>query len=63
MPKKYPYLCTNSEIKDKNDLWIAVIASLLNLELTSTEDGFDHLLGVFLNLRRIDIYVILNMLR
>ncbi len=31
----------------KNDLWIAATASLLNLELVTTDGDFDHLHGVF----------------
>ncbi|AXE21265.1 PIN domain nuclease [Runella rosea] len=37
----------------KNDLWIAATASLLNLELVTTDGDFDHLQDSFLNLRKI----------
>jgi tRNA(fMet)-specific endonuclease VapC len=37
----------------KNDLWIAATASLLNLELVTTDGDFDHLQDTFLQLRKI----------
>lgn len=37
----------------KNDLWIAATASLLNLELVTTDGDFDHLQDIFLHLRKI----------
>jgi tRNA(fMet)-specific endonuclease VapC len=43
----------------KNDLWIAATASVLNLELITTDSDFDHLDGSFIKLRKIfpiDIY-------
>jgi tRNA(fMet)-specific endonuclease VapC len=38
----------------KNDLWIASTASLLGLQLVTTDQDFDHLDGTFIDLRRID---------
>ncbi len=37
----------------KNDLWIAATASVLNLELLTTDSDFDHLDGEFIKLRKI----------
>jgi predicted nucleic acid-binding protein len=37
----------------KNDLWIAATASLLNLQLVTTDKDFDHLETSFLSLRRV----------
>lgn len=38
----------------KNDLWIAATASLLGLQLVTTDADFDHLHDVFLDVRRIN---------
>lgn len=38
----------------KHDLWIAATASLLNLELVTTDQDFKHLENTFLKLRLID---------
>ena len=35
----------------KNDLWIAAVASLLGLELVTTDNDFDHLHNIFLEVR------------
>jgi len=37
----------------KNDLWIASLASLLNLRLVTADADFDHLNGVFIEVRKI----------
>lgn len=37
----------------KNDLWIASLASLLNLKLVTADADFDHLNGVFIEVRKI----------
>ena len=37
----------------KNDLWIATTASLLNLQLLTTDADFDHLNANFINLQKI----------
>jgi tRNA(fMet)-specific endonuclease VapC len=37
----------------KNDLYIAATASLLNLELLTTDSDFDHLSNVFLKLKKL----------
>jgi predicted nucleic acid-binding protein len=37
----------------KNDLWIVATASLLNLQLVTTDGDFDHLDQTFLNLKKI----------
>ena len=39
----------------KNDLWIAATASILNLELITTDKDFDHLNEEYLQLKRIDL--------
>lgn len=38
----------------KNDLWIASLATLLGLQLITTDADFDHLHQVFLEVRRIN---------
>ena len=38
----------------KNDLWIASTAALLGLTLVSTDADFDHLNGVFFDIRKIN---------
>lgn len=38
----------------KNDLWIASTASLLGLELVTTDGDFDHLDNVFLDVRQLN---------
>lgn len=37
----------------KNDLWIASLAALLGLTLVTTDSDFDHLNGIFFDVRRI----------
>lgn len=37
----------------KNDLWIASLAGLLGLQLVTTDDDFDHLNGIFFEVRKI----------
>jgi len=37
----------------KNDLWIAALATILNLELITTDADFDHLHNVFFPVRKI----------
>ena len=37
----------------KNDLWISATASLLNLQLLTTDADFDHLNAHFINLQKI----------
>lgn len=39
----------------KNDLWIAATASVLNLELLTTDSDFDHLGGKYLKLNKINL--------
>lgn len=39
----------------KNDLWIASLAALLGLQLVTTDADFDHLNGVFFDVRRIPV--------
>lgn len=39
----------------KNDLWIAATASAFQITLVTTDSDFDHLNGVFLSLKFIDI--------
>jgi tRNA(fMet)-specific endonuclease VapC len=38
----------------KNDLWIASLANLLNLNLITTEADFDHLHKIFFEVRKIN---------
>ena len=38
----------------KNDLWIASLAAILNLELITTDADFDHLHNVFFPVKKID---------
>jgi tRNA(fMet)-specific endonuclease VapC len=38
----------------KNDLWIASLAALLSLQLVTTDSDFDHLDGIFFDVRKID---------
>jgi predicted nucleic acid-binding protein len=42
----------------KNDLWIAVTASVLQLKLFTTDRDFDHLAHDFIDLERIDLLAI-----
>ena len=42
----------------KNDIWIAATASVLGLELLTTDKDFDHLHGNFVKLNRIDPTII-----
>jgi tRNA(fMet)-specific endonuclease VapC len=49
--EKYPFSTPRN--MGKNDLWIAATASLLNLQLVTTDKDFDHLETSFLSLRRI----------
>ncbi|MBP8239864.1 MAG: PIN domain-containing protein [Saprospiraceae bacterium] len=42
----------------KNDIWIAATASVLGLELLTTDKDFDHLHGHFVKLNRIDPTII-----
>jgi predicted nucleic acid-binding protein len=39
----------------KNDLWIAATASTLNIPLLTTDNDFDHLNGVFLEVKKVFI--------
>lgn len=39
----------------KNDLWIAATASILNAKLLTTDNDFDHLDGVYLDLAKIKV--------
>ncbi|MCE2895536.1 MAG: PIN domain-containing protein [Flammeovirgaceae bacterium] len=49
--QKYPFAKPRN--MGKNDLWIAATASLLNLQLVTTDKDFDHLETSFLSLRRV----------
>ena len=46
----------------KNDLWIAATASVLDLELLTTDSDFDHLSGRYIKLRKVDQEFIKNKL-
>ncbi|HMQ48430.1 MAG TPA: PIN domain-containing protein [Saprospiraceae bacterium] len=39
----------------KNDLWIAATASAFNITLVTTDRDFDHLDGVFIDLKFIEM--------
>jgi len=47
----YPF--GSSRNMGKNDLWIASLATFLNLKLVTTDADFDHLHKVFFEVRRI----------
>lgn len=47
----YPF--RTSRNMGKNDLWIASLASLLDLKLVTADSDFDHLNGVFFETRKI----------
>ncbi len=49
--QKYPF--TTPRNMGKNDLWIAATASLLNLNLITTDADFDHLDSSFISLKKI----------
>lgn len=49
--QKYPFSTPRN--MGKNDLWIAATASLLNLQLVTTDKDFNHLETSFLSLRKI----------
>lgn len=49
--EKYPF--SRPRNMGKNDLWIAATASLLNLQLVTTDKDFDHLETSFLSLQKI----------
>lgn len=42
----------------KNDLWIAATASILNLQLITTDGDFDHLNDTFLSVKKILPYTL-----
>jgi tRNA(fMet)-specific endonuclease VapC len=46
----------------KHDIWIAATASLLNLQLITTDQDFNHLENVFINLKYISPSEIQNLL-
>lgn len=50
----YP-LSMSARNMGKNDLWIAATASIFNATLLSTDNDFDHLNSVFLNVPKIDL--------
>ncbi len=39
----------------KNDLWIAATASVFNLQLLTTDNDFNHLKDIFININQINI--------
>jgi tRNA(fMet)-specific endonuclease VapC len=51
---EYP-LGSSARNMGKNDLWIAATASVLNLELITTDDDFEHLRQEFIQLRKIEL--------
>ncbi|MEM1119184.1 MAG: PIN domain-containing protein [Bacteroidota bacterium] len=48
-------LNTSARNMGKNDLWIAATASVLDIELITTDKDFDHLKDNFIRLRQIDL--------
>jgi tRNA(fMet)-specific endonuclease VapC len=49
---EYPFATPRN--MGKNDLWIASLAAILNLELITTDGDFDHLHDVFFPVRKIN---------
>jgi tRNA(fMet)-specific endonuclease VapC len=49
-----PYPFKSARNMGKNDLWIASVAAILNLQLITTDADFNHLHGVFFEVRKID---------
>jgi len=49
------YLFSTSRNMGKNDLWIASVAASMNQTLITTDSDFDHLDGIFLDVRKIDV--------
>lgn len=47
------YLFDTARNMAKNDLWIASTAALLGLTLVTTDNDFDHLHGVFFDVRKL----------
>ena len=60
LDKKKPKLTSRN--MGKNDLWIAATASVLELELLTTDSDFDHLSGRYIKLRKVDQEFIKNKL-
>jgi tRNA(fMet)-specific endonuclease VapC len=52
-PNYQKYSFSTPRNMGKNDLWKAATASLLNLQLVTTDEDFDHLETSFLSLRKI----------
>ncbi len=40
---------------EKNDLWIAATGWILNLVLVTTDSDFDHHIGQYLTVQKVDI--------
>ena len=53
-PNFTSYSFTTPRNMGKNDLWIASLAAMLNLTLLTTDADFDHLNGVFFDVRKIN---------
>ncbi len=47
--RKYPKGYSSKNV-GKNDLWIAATAQVTNSKLVTTDDDFDHLNGVFIDI-------------
>lgn len=48
-------LSTSARNMGKNDLWLAATASVLNLTLITSDQDFNHLAPIFLNLEALDM--------
>ena len=53
-PEFGPYPFKSARNMGKNDLWIASVAAILNLQLVTTDNDFDHLHGVFFEVRKMN---------
>lgn len=53
---KHPTIKSDFTAKNmgKNDIWIAATCSFLDIPLLTTDNDFDHLQDVFVNLQKID---------
>ncbi len=50
----YPYPFHTARNMGKNDLWIASLAAMFDLQLVTTDSDFDHLHKVFFDVRKIN---------
>ena len=50
--ESYPFATPRN--MGKNDIWIASLSALLGLQIVTTDTDFDHLDGVFIDVRKIN---------